>query len=42
MKINASIKRIVYNSDYEDELAKEMLKEAKIEIVKLKNKKKKG
>ena len=34
MIINANIKRIVYNSDYEDELAKEMLEEAKIEIVK--------
>ncbi len=36
MIVNACIKRIVYNSDYEDELAKQMLEEAKIEIIKLK------
>lgn len=36
MIINAQIKRIVYDSDYEDNLAKELLEESKIEIVKYK------
>lgn len=34
MLINAEIKRIVYNSDYSDELSKEMLDESGIEVVK--------
>ncbi|MFA7673758.1 MAG: cytidine/deoxycytidylate deaminase family protein [Clostridia bacterium] len=32
--INAGIKRIVFSGDYPDELAKELLDEAKIELVK--------
>ncbi len=36
MLINAEIKRIVYDSDYSDPLAKEMLDESKIEVVKYK------
>lgn len=38
MLINAEIKRIVYDSDYSDKLSKEMLDEAKIEVVKYKTK----
>ena len=34
MLINAEIKRIVYDSDYSDPLAKEMLDESGIEVVK--------
>ncbi|HPE14586.1 MAG TPA: cytidine/deoxycytidylate deaminase family protein [Bacilli bacterium] len=34
MLINAEIKRIVYNSDYSDELSKKMLDESGIEVVK--------
>jgi deoxycytidylate deaminase len=36
MLINAEIKRIVYDSDYSDPLAKEMLEESGIEVVKYK------
>jgi dCMP deaminase len=36
MIINAEIKRIVYNSDYSDELSKEMLEESKIKVIKFK------
>ena len=36
MLINAEIKRIVYDSDYSDPLAKEMLDESGIEVVKYK------
>ena len=36
MLINAELKRIVYNSDYSDELSKELLDESKIEVVKYK------
>ena len=32
MLINAEIKEIVYDSDYEDDLAKELLKEAKVRV----------
>lgn len=39
MIINAEIKRIVYLSDYEDKLSKEMLEETDIEVVKFKSKK---
>jgi dCMP deaminase len=35
MIINAKIKRIVYKSDYKDEVSKEMLKESGIEVVKV-------
>lgn len=35
MIINAEIKRIVYKGDYEDQLSKELLEEANIEIVKI-------
>ena len=38
MIINAEIKRIVYLSDYEDKLSKEMLEETDIEVVKFKSK----
>ena len=38
MLINAEIKRIVYDSDYSDQLSKEMLDESKIEVVKYKKK----
>ncbi len=34
MLINAEIKKIVYESDYSDQLSKEMLEESKIEVVK--------
>ena len=34
MLINAEIKRIVYDSDYQDPLSKELLQESKIEVVK--------
>lgn len=37
MLINAGIKKIVYLGDYSDKLSKEMLEEAKIEIVKYKD-----
>lgn len=37
MIINAEIKRIVYNSDYQDPLAKELLKESDIEVVSYKS-----
>lgn len=37
MIINAEIKRIVYNSDYQDSLAKELLKESDIEVVSYKS-----
>ena len=36
MIINAEIKRIVYDSDYSDELSKEMLEESKIKVIKFK------
>jgi dCMP deaminase len=36
MLINAEIKRIVYDGDYSDPLAKEMLEESGIEVVKYK------
>lgn len=36
MLINAELKRIVYNSDYSDELSKELLDESKIEVDKYK------
>ena len=36
MIINAEIKRIVYDSDYSDPLAKELLDESDIEVVKFK------
>lgn len=36
MIINSEIKRIVYDSDYEDELAKELLKESNIIVEKYK------
>lgn len=39
MIINAEIKRIVYNSDYSDALAKELLDESKIVVEKYKSKK---
>lgn len=39
MIINAEIKRIVYLSDYEDKLSREMLSETDIEVVKFKSKK---
>ena len=39
MIINAEISKIVYDSDYNDPLAKEMLKEAGIEVVQFKEKK---
>ena len=39
MIINAEIKRIVYLSDYEDELSRQMLDETDIEVVKFKSKK---
>lgn len=35
MMINAGIKRIVYSGGYPDELAAEMLKESKLEVVQL-------
>lgn len=38
MLINAEIKRIVYDSDYSDELSKEMLEESKIEVIKYEKK----
>ena len=38
MLINAEIKRIVYDSDYSDQLSKEMLDESDIEVVKYKKK----
>ena len=37
MIINAEIKRIVYNSDYNDALAKKLLEESNIELVAFKN-----
>ncbi len=36
MIINAEIKRIVYDSDYSDELSKEMLEESKIKVIRFK------
>ena len=39
MIINAEIKRIVYDSDYNDPLAKDMLAEAGIEVVRVKTEK---
>lgn len=36
MIINAEIKKIVYSGEYEDDLAKELLEESNIEIVKYK------
>lgn len=38
MLINAEIKRIVYDSEYSDQLSKEMLDESNIEVVKYKKK----
>ena len=38
MIINAEIKRIVYDSDYNDPLSKEMLDESGIEVLRLKRK----
>ncbi len=38
MIINAEIKRIVYDSDYSDELSKSMLDESDIEVIKYKKK----
>jgi dCMP deaminase len=38
MLINAEIKRIVYDSDYSDPLAKEMLDESGIKVLRLKRK----
>ncbi len=38
MVINAEIKRIVYDSDYSDSLAKELLDESDIEVVRYKKK----
>lgn len=38
MIINAEIKRIVYDSDYNDPLSKEMLEEAGIEVVRVNDK----
>ena len=38
MIINAEIKRIVYDSDYSDQLAKELLDESNIEVVRYKKK----
>lgn len=37
MIINAEIKRIVYNSDYQDPLAKDLLRESAIEVVSYKS-----
>ena len=37
--INAGIKKIIIEDGYPDELSKQMLKEAKIKIIRLKNKK---
>ena len=39
MIINAEIKRIVYLSDYEDELSRQMLEETDIEVVKFEGEK---
>jgi len=33
MLINAGVRRIVYEGDYDDELAREMLQEARVELV---------
>lgn len=41
MIINAEIKRIVYNSDYQDPLAKDLLRESAIEVVSYKSLRKK-